>query len=283
MVKKRNHKFLKILAIIAFVIILFSALGKIFTSNVKNETIVIIPIDGTILSDSSGAQFGEKITASTDIIEFLDKANKDKNVKGIILEINSPGGSALASKEIVDKVKSIEKPIVSWIREVGASGAYWVASASDKIIADELSITGSIGVISSYLEFSGLLEDYNITYEDLRTGKYKGIQSPYKKLNEEERDILLKSQATVESETKTVSDLRKLYLAKKAQVDKIESEVINLPDVTSILNSVLDLSSAYLLKARCWSLSVLRLSGVSTSTISSHLLLSTACTSGICP
>lgn len=192
MVKKRNHKVLKILAIIAFVMILFSALGKIFTSEVKKETIVIIPIDGTILSDESGAQFGEKIVASTEVIEFLDKANKDKNVKGIILEINSPGGSALASKEIVDKVKSIEKPIVSWIREVGASGAYWVASASDKIIADELSITGSIGVISSYLEFSGLLEDYNITYEDLRTGKYKGIKSPYKKLNEEEREILLK-------------------------------------------------------------------------------------------
>jgi|SRR3989338_722417 len=192
MAKKGNHKFLKILAIVAFVTILISAFGRIFTSDVKKETIVIIPLDGTILSDESGTQFGEKIVASTEIIDFLDKASKDKNVKGIILEINSPGGSALASKEIVDKVKSIEKPIVSWIREVGASGAYWVASASDKIIADELSITGSIGVISSYLEFSGLLEDYNITYEDLRTGRYKGIKSPYKKLTDEEREILLK-------------------------------------------------------------------------------------------
>ncbi|MBI2671117.1 signal peptide peptidase SppA [Candidatus Woesearchaeota archaeon] len=145
-----------------------------------------------ILSDSIDTPFGEESVSSVDVVEFLDEANKDKNVKGIILEINSPGGSALASKEIVDKVKSIEKPIVSWIREVGASGAYWVASASDKIIADELSITGSIGVISSYLEFSGLLQDYNVTYEDLKTGKYKGIKSPYKKLTDEEREILLK-------------------------------------------------------------------------------------------
>ncbi len=193
--KKRNHKFLKIIAVVAFVILLllaFTRLIKTMDFVDEDNIIAIIPIEGTILSDGSGTQFGAKIVTSTKILDFLDKASKDEDVKGIILEINSPGGSALASKEVVDKVKSIDKPIVAWIREVGASGAYWVASASDKIVADELSVTGSIGVISSYLEFSGLLENYNITYEELVTGKYKGIQNPYKKLSGKEKNILLK-------------------------------------------------------------------------------------------
>jgi len=189
----KNHKFLKFFTILAFLFILSLALGRLINVMIEAKNkIAIIPIDGTILGDSVDVPFGEKSISSVDIVKFLDEAEKDKSVKGIILEINSPGGSALATKEIVDRVKSIEKPIVAWIREVGASGAYWVASASDKIVADELSITGSIGVISSYLEFSGLLEDYNVTYEDLKTGKYKGLKSPYKKLTDEEREILLK-------------------------------------------------------------------------------------------
>lgn len=138
--------------------------------------------------------FASPSTSSTDIIELLEKADANKNVKAIILEINSPGGTAVASKEIADKIKQIKnhKPVIAWIREVGASGAYWISSASTKIIADPLSITGSIGVISSYLEFSELMEEYGVSYEGLSSGKYKDIGSPYKKLTLEERNILQK-------------------------------------------------------------------------------------------
>jgi protease-4 len=188
---KKDNRFLKALVILAFLILLSLALGRLIKSIPARNTIAVIPIEGAILSDFSSSPFSEKTASAKEILDFLDKANQDKSVKGIILEINSPGGSALASKEVVDKVKSIEKPIVSWIREVGASGAYWIASASDSIIADELSITGSIGVISSYLEFSGLMDEYGVKYEQLTTGRYKDIQSPYKELTLEEKDILM--------------------------------------------------------------------------------------------
>ncbi|HLD15863.1 MAG TPA: signal peptide peptidase SppA [Candidatus Nanoarchaeia archaeon] len=154
-----------------------------------NDKIAIITIDEPISIGRQQIPFENQFSSSK-IIENLDQASQDSTVKGIILEINSPGGTVVASKEIADKVKSIDKPVVSWIREIGTSGAYWIASSSDKIVADPLSITGSIGVISSYLEFAGLLKNYNVTYESLTTGKYKELGSPFKELNDDERQFL---------------------------------------------------------------------------------------------
>ena len=78
---------------------------------------------------------------------------------------------------------------MSVIREVGASGAYWVASATDTIVANELSVTGSIGVIASYLDFSGFIEDYNVTYQRLVSGQFKDSGSRFKELTPTERQI----------------------------------------------------------------------------------------------
>jgi len=120
----------------------------------------------------------------------LKKAKDDNSIKAVVLEINSPGGTVIASRELANAVKNLGKPNVAVIREVGASGAYWIASSSNKIIADELSITGSIGVISSYLQFSGLMEKYGITYERLTAGEYKDLGTPYKELTRDERNLL---------------------------------------------------------------------------------------------
>ncbi len=168
------------------IIYLFS---NIITIPDLNDKIAVITIDEPISIGKQSIPFQNQFS-SQDIIENLDKASQDSTVKGIILEINSPGGTVVASKEIADRVKSMNKPVVSWIREIGTSGAYWIASSSDKIVADPLSITGSIGVISSYLEFAGLLKNYNVTYESLTTGKYKELGSPFKELSQEERAFL---------------------------------------------------------------------------------------------
>jgi len=170
------------------------------SEEIIDEGIAIVPIYGAIsIKDSSDFLTGS-FTGSDTILSNLKKANENEGVKAIILEINSPGGTVVASKEIADYVKKIDKPVVAWIREVGASGAYWIASSSDVIIADELSITGSVGVISSYLEFSGLLEEYGIKYESLTAGEYKDTGSPFKDLSQSERIIL-------ESKLKKIQDL----------------------------------------------------------------------------
>ena len=148
-----------------------------------------IPIEGVIVgSEDSGFLF-DSGTSSPQAVEFIEKADRNPNIKAIILEINSPGGSAVASEEIANAVKKTNKTTVALIREVGASGAYWVASSAEHVVADRVSITGSIGVIASYLEFPGLLDKYNVTYRRLVAGKYKDIGSPFKEITPEEKDI----------------------------------------------------------------------------------------------
>jgi protease IV len=155
--------------------------------------VALIPIDGTILTESSDSLFDTGSVSSSSIIRMIDDAEGDDSIKAIIFEINSPGGSPVASDEIGQRIKECKKPTVAYIRDEGASGAYWVASATDHIIANRMSITGSIGVYSSYIDFSGLIERYNMSYERLVSGKYKDMGSPYRDLSQEERQIFQKS------------------------------------------------------------------------------------------
>ena len=152
--------------------------------------VAVIPIHGVITVNGEKSFGSSAAVSSTIISDFIEQASKNSQIKAIILEINSPGGSAVASDEIAAAVKKSNKPVVALIREVGASGGYWVASAADYIVANRMSITGSIGVISSYLEFSGIMNDYNLTYQRMIAGKYKDLGTPYKSLQPEERIIL---------------------------------------------------------------------------------------------
>jgi len=189
--KKSRWKTIIIILIIFFIIswILSSVISLFFDLERPTGNIALIPIKGVITVE--GVQsLGIKGASSTEIIEFIQKADKDPSIKAILLEINSPGGGAVASKEIADAVKRTNKTTYALIREIGASGGYWIASATDHIIASELSITGSIGVIASYIEFEGLLRKYNMTYQRLIAGKYKDIGDPFKTLTFDEREIL---------------------------------------------------------------------------------------------
>lgn len=167
-----------------FLPILFS-----FFDGSKAGNVALIPIEGEITGN--GAQgFSASSVSSKDIVEFIEDADKDMQIKVLLLEINSPGGSAVASDEIAAAAKKAKKPVVALIREAGASGAYWIASASDHVIANRMSITGSIGVLSSYLEFSGLMQNYNVSYERLVAGENKDMGTPYKKLTVQEKAIM---------------------------------------------------------------------------------------------
>jgi len=174
------------LMLFSFIILI----GLIFSGSSTQDVtgnVAVIPIKGTIFGDSSGDIFNDNTVSSSKIIELIDEAVEDESIDAIVFEINSPGGSAVASEELSNAIKTIEKPTVGWIREIGTSGAYWAASATDHIIASSMSITGSIGVIASYLEFSGLLDDYNITYQRMVSGKFKDIGSPFKKITTDEQ------------------------------------------------------------------------------------------------
>lgn len=190
---KNKIKTILITIILLYLISFFAArlVGGNFRGKMISDGIAVIPIVGEISIEVNDGFFSSGISANS-IVAKLEKANENKGIKAVILDINSGGGGVVASREVVKAVKEMNKPVIALIREVGASGAYWIASAADWIVADEMSITGSIGVFSSYLEFSGLLENYNISYERLIAGEYKDIGVPYRKLTEQERRMMQK-------------------------------------------------------------------------------------------
>lgn len=219
-----------------FVVILLGFLGLIALGVISlfagvdveslSGNVALIHIDGVIMGSEDSQSFFESTTSSLDAVELIEKADKNPNIKAIILEINSPGGSAVASEEIANAVKKTNKTTVAWIREVGASGAYWIASSADHIVANRVSITGSIGVIASYLEFPGLLERYNVTYRRLVAGKYKDIGSPFKEMTSEEASVFQQNLDVIRDYF--VSEVAKNRNLNKKDVDKIANGLFYL-------------------------------------------------------
>ncbi|MFH1275702.1 MAG: signal peptide peptidase SppA [Candidatus Woesearchaeota archaeon] len=184
-VKKNKLRYI-LLTVLALIFILFVLLPITFSLlETPSGNVALIPLEGVITSNG-GSYLGESTISSKDIVKFIEEADENNQIKVIVLEINSPGGTPVGSDEIATAIKKTEKPVISVIRETGASGAYWIASSSDYIIANKMSITGSIGVVSSYLEFSGLMEKYGVGYERLIAGEYKDIGVPYRKLTVKE-------------------------------------------------------------------------------------------------
>ena len=161
------------------------------SNNSNSKNVAVIPIEGLIMSNKQAGLLSSKVASSDEILKLIDSAKKDVRIKGVIFKINSPGGSVVGSKEIGNAIKKLGKPSVAVIREVGASGGYWVASSSDFIIADEMSITGSIGVIGSGLEYSGLMEKYGVSYNRLIAGEFKDTGTPYREMSVQEKQIML--------------------------------------------------------------------------------------------
>ena len=142
------------------------------------DKIGIVDLEGVILDPK-------------DAVEQLRKFNDDSSIKAIILHVNSPGGGAAASEEIYREVLRIrdknKKPIVASIETVGASGAYFVSSATNKIFADNASIVGSIGVIAEWYNYEELLKWAKLQQIVLKAGEFKDTGSPTRPMTPEER------------------------------------------------------------------------------------------------
>jgi len=212
------------LTILSFIISIFISLfiDDHFDNGI-NGNVAVIEITGTIVADKDTDFLFEDVSSSDDIRRLIRRAQKSDKIKAVVFKINSPGGSAVASEEIANEVKKLNKTTVAWIREIGTSGAYWIASSSDYIIANRMSITGSIGVIASYLGFSGFLEDHNVTYERLVSGSLKDIGSPFKEMTEEERKLFQKSLDEIHDYF--IEEVAKNRNLKKRDVEKIATGI----------------------------------------------------------
>lgn len=134
------------------------------------------------------------IVGSKRILESLKRFADDRNVKGIILRIDSPGGAVAPSQEIYSQVRKIhekgEKKIIASFGNVAASGGYYVASAAGRIVSNPGTITGSIGVIMEMSNIEALLEKIGVESYVIKSGKYKDIGSIVRTMSDEEKNIL---------------------------------------------------------------------------------------------
>jgi protease-4 len=184
-----------ILAILAFLSYVVAGIVSLFAgagdfTDINSGNVAIIPIKGFISTESGSLLFAEEGTSSTDAVLALKKAEQSPNIKAIILEIDSPGGTPVATDEIAQEIKKSKKLTVAWIRETGASGAYWIASSADIVVANRMSVVGSIGVLGSYVQFEGLFNKYGVKYERLVSGDYKDIGSPYRNMTPAEKALM---------------------------------------------------------------------------------------------
>jgi protease-4 len=156
------------------------------------DSVYVVPVKGFITLDECGGDFfsSSSCTTVSDVKEAFEEAEADVTVKAIILDVNSGGGSVVASREMMRVVKSSGKPVVAWVGEAGASGAYYVASAADYIVADRDSIMGSIGVIAEFMHYYGLMDKVGFNVTVIKSGKTKDMGSPYRPMTEEEKELM---------------------------------------------------------------------------------------------
>ncbi len=171
--------------------IIMGALVSVSTEDVVGEAIGVIRLDGIISYDESVGILGGTSDIE-DVITQLDKARKTGNIKGVLLIINSPGGAPVASHELVRAIERVkeQKPVVAWIADVGASGAYWAASACNRTVADELSVTGSVGVISQHMDYGGLYDKLGINTTIIKGGRLKDAGASHRPLTDEELELI---------------------------------------------------------------------------------------------
>jgi protease-4 len=154
-----------------------------------------------LTSPGTTLSFGEKIgvvsiegtiSASQAIAAEVEKFKKDDGIKAILLRIDSPGGAVGPTQEIYREVRKAAqtKTVVASLGTVAASGGYYVASAANKVVANPGTITGSIGVLMEFFRVEELLAKVGITLEVLKSGEFKDIGSPTRKLTERDREIL---------------------------------------------------------------------------------------------
>lgn len=126
-------------------------------------------------------------------LEVLREYEENDSIKGVLLEVNSPGGLVGPSQELskgINRITETGKPVVASIRTVGASGGYYVASSADTIIANPGSMVGSIGVIIEFMKFKELIDKVGVGYRVIKSGEYKDIGSPFRDMEEDERELM---------------------------------------------------------------------------------------------
>ncbi len=193
----KKHPILMVLVVLGVIALLLGAILTLVSGSPASsllslrEKIGIVNIEGAI-------------TDSEPVVTQLVQFRKDKGIKAIVLRIDSPGGAVAPSQEIYWEVKkaAASKTVIASMGKVAASGGYYVACAANKIVANPGTLTGSIGVLMEFLQVEDLLKKIGVGIEVLKTGEFKDIGSPHRKLSEKDRELI----------SSLISDIQKQFV-----------------------------------------------------------------------
>ena len=129
--------------------------------------------------------------SSLNVIQRIEELDANPDIEAVVLDIASGGGATEPSESIMLAVRKVTKPVVAIIRDVGASGAYLVATGADRIFASRLSEVGSIGVTRDFLDISEQDRQNGIIFYNFSSGKYKGAEKEHNQITQEQRDIIM--------------------------------------------------------------------------------------------
>ena len=184
---RKDHPIRLVLIILGIAILFFGTVMAILLS-----------FSGPTISLSFGNKIGVipiqgVINDSDKIVEQLITFGNDKHIKAIILKINSSGGGVGPSQEIYSETRRTmkKKRVIAALGSLAASGAYYIASATDKIVANPGTLTGSIGVIMEFIRVEELLNKIGIEMQVIKSGEFKDIGSPNRKMTEKEKKMLM--------------------------------------------------------------------------------------------
>ena len=161
-----------------------------------NKIAVVYAVGAIVDGASEQSLFGGSSLGSSTMVKALRKANEDKSVKAIVLRVNSPGGSALASDLIWREIERIDKPIIASMGDVAASGGYYISMGTDKILVEPGTITGSIGVVGGKMTMGGLFNKVGVNTDVISRGKNSGWMSTDTPFSDSERKAV---RATMEA------------------------------------------------------------------------------------
>lgn len=180
-----------LLIVIFLAMVLMFFIFSSFSNVLVGQCVAVVDINNELTIEGvPPSLFDPGLPSSEEIAYAIKDLDSREDVGAVVLVMNSPGGSVVATREIYDSVNGLDKPSVAYFREVAASGAYYVATGTDYIVSDPDALTGSIGVVATMAQMSGLLEKIGVNVTTVKSGEYKDIGSPFRNASEREIAIM---------------------------------------------------------------------------------------------
>jgi len=191
---RRKKMIVGTLLVLLFAFLLLVGIFAVLASYVPEFTgqcVAVVEINAPLTTGGSPTTLMSMGYPSSEQLAYeIRQLNERPDVGSVLFVINSGGGSVVATHEVYEAIEDVDKPRVSYFREVAASGAYYISSGSDYIISEPTALTGSIGVVASTMSMAGLFEKVGIDAEDITSGENKDMGSVYGNLTSEQRDII---------------------------------------------------------------------------------------------